>query len=161
MSEPGSSIEAFAWAAARLSDPFADRAELFAAMELDERRWLSIEAAWRTEIQRQSASGDRALADAFAVAFASERQRLIEQRGRASRVGDVTADDKPGHDDVDATAMVEAVLKPALPFAGSRAAPPPAVADNGPSPSEPCADLDGTALLEGDPLDTTLPFKKD
>jgi hypothetical protein len=153
MGSERSSVEEYARAVARLADPFADRARVLAAMDLDEAGWSALDAAWRTEIGRRSAAGEHSMAEAFSRAFAEERRRLAAQRRSASSSESAPA--RP-EEDLDGTAVAAVVLEPALPFTGSR--PPPPAAEV----TLQDGDVDQTAVMEdGSGLDITLPFDED
>ncbi len=163
MTDERSSVVAYAVASARLSDPFASRADVLASLGLDEASWAHHCASWRAELVRRDELGDRSLADTFAHAFAAEKSRLTAARrappaedpsrgvARTSRAPDP-------QESLDRTGFAHAALEPALPFAGSRQPPPLSEVTVLPR----AGDIDTTAVLDdNDPLGMTLPFDDD
>jgi hypothetical protein len=143
-------VEAFARAAARIADPFTDRGLALAEMGMSEAGWRELERRWHEEIARAASGGDRTLADAFAEAFAAERERMRAARAAPpqSGAGSVTLPEGP----VDETSAAAPALLPALPFRGQR-----------PSPTaelEPLAGSGGTAIIEALSESEALPWDR-
>jgi hypothetical protein len=141
-------VTAFAQAAARLADPFANRALLLAELGLTEAGWQALQRRWH-EAMRNGANGcDRLLAEAFREAFVAERERLMALRS-AQRLGDAREDrlvapmTAPASV-VDATGTSVPALKPALPFRGQS----PAQEAYSSALAEAPADTGETAIVE-------------
>ena len=158
-------VTAFARAAARLADPFADRAVVLSELQLDETRWRALETEWFCEWARRKAAGDPALADRFREAYANARDAILAARRAAHAPRAVIHPPVARSPLVEATATAIPALTPALPFRGKRdsaswLAPQGALAPPPSAPAEPSASVDSTAILEEPHVETTLPFGK-
>lgn len=147
-------IEAFAHAAARMQDPFADRARTLAEMGLDEVGWRDLQDRWSRALADHAARGDQTFVEAFRLAFQQAQKDLRAHRATlAPRQTSLQAAPSA----IDRTAEAQALPAEALPFqaAGDPPPPPPIDPIDEPAPRD---DVDQTALMTDAPWRKALPF---
>ena len=149
-------IESFARAAAKMQDPFAERARTLAEMNLDDAGWQDLQDRWSRALADHAARGHQAFVETFRLAFQRARQDVRAQRA-ANPLRQALPQITPSP--IDQTAEAQARPTEALPFQTTGNPPPPPFSPE--DPPDHRNHVDQTALMTDAPWRKALPFGDD